>query len=126
MPRLREMTEADVADFAPLFREIVAAGETYAYPEGLSDAQIATLWLERPPARTIVAEDEEGALLGSAKMGPNRPGRGAHIGTASFMVAAAARLWQDHGFAIVGTVPAAFESASRGRVGLHVMFLDLT
>lgn len=31
MPRLREMTEADVADFAPLFREIVAAGETYAY-----------------------------------------------------------------------------------------------
>lgn len=164
MPRLREMTEADVADFAPLFREIVAAGETYAYPEGLSDAQIAALWLERPPARTIVAEDEDATLLGSAKMGPNRPGRGAHIGTASFMVAAAARgrgigrllaeemidwhrregytgiqfnavvetntaavrLWQDLGFTIVGTVPAAFESASRGQVGLHVMFLDLT
>lgn len=76
MPRLREMTEADVADFAPLFREIVAAGETYAYPEGLSDAQIAALWLERPPARTIVAEDEDATLLGSAKMGPNRPGAG--------------------------------------------------
>jgi len=35
--------------------------------------------------RTVVAEDD-GRLLGSAKMGPNRPGRGAHIATASFMV----------------------------------------
>jgi GNAT superfamily N-acetyltransferase len=35
----------------------------------------------------VVAEDEaSGAVLGSAKMGPNRPGRGAHIATASFMV----------------------------------------
>ena len=30
-------------------------------------------------------------ILGTAKMGPNRPGRGAHIGTASFMVAPEAR-----------------------------------
>jgi GNAT superfamily N-acetyltransferase len=27
-----------------------------------------------------------GAVVGSAKMGPNRPGRGAHIATASFLV----------------------------------------
>jgi GNAT superfamily N-acetyltransferase len=38
---------------------------------------------------------------------------------------AAVRLWQDLGFEIVGTVPAAFESATHGRVGLHVMFLSL-
>jgi GNAT superfamily N-acetyltransferase len=30
-------------------------------------------------------------ILGSATMGPNRPGRGSHIGTASFMVSSAAR-----------------------------------
>ena len=30
-------------------------------------------------------------MLGTAKMGPNRPGRGAHVATASFMVAADAR-----------------------------------
>ncbi len=34
---------------------------------------------------------EDGELLGTAKMGPNRGGRGAHVGTASFMVAPAAR-----------------------------------
>ncbi|WGF89844.1 GNAT family N-acetyltransferase [Marinivivus vitaminiproducens] len=34
---------------------------------------------------------------------------------------AAVRLWQSLGFAIVGTVPEAFEHARLGRVGLHVM-----
>ena len=43
------------------------------------------LWMEAPPARTVVAVDG-GTVLGSAKMGPNRPGRGAHVATASFMV----------------------------------------
>ena len=33
-----------------------------------------------------VAVGEDGAVLGSAKMGPNRAGRGAHVATASFMV----------------------------------------
>lgn len=28
----------------------------------------------------------DGVIVGSAKMGPNRPGRGSHVATASFMV----------------------------------------
>ena len=34
---------------------------------------------------------------------------------------AAVALWKDLGFAVVGTVPAAFDSRRHGRVGLHVM-----
>jgi GNAT superfamily N-acetyltransferase len=41
--------------------------------------------MESPPGRTVVAVDGDD-ILGSAKMGPNRPGPGAHIATASFMV----------------------------------------
>jgi len=41
--------------------------------------------MEGPPGRTLLAI-EDGDVLGTAKMGPNRPGRGAHIATASFMV----------------------------------------
>ena len=116
----------------------------------------------RPPGQTVVLV-EAGIVLGSATMGPNRPGRGSHVGTASFMVAeaargrgvgrrlgeyvvrwhreagfdaiqfnavvetntAAVRLWQDLGFAVIGTVPGAFESRTHGRVGLHVMHLKL-
>ena len=84
------MTREDVPAFVPIFGAVVDDGETYAYPEGLAEEQVAELWLEPPPGRTVVAL-EGAVLLGSAKMGPNRPGRGAHVGTASFMVAEAAR-----------------------------------
>lgn len=35
--------------------------------------------------------EDGGTILGTAKMGPNRPGRGDHVGTASFLVDSAAR-----------------------------------
>jgi GNAT superfamily N-acetyltransferase len=41
--------------------------------------------MEEPPGQTVVAE-EDGVIAGSAKMGPNRSGRGAHVATASYMV----------------------------------------
>ena len=71
---------------APIWLQIVAEGRTYAYPEGLSPEQARPLWMEQPPGRTVVAVDGD-TLLGTAKMGPNRPGRGAHVATGSFMVA---------------------------------------
>jgi len=82
---IREATAADWARIYPFWSAIVEAGETYAYPEGLSSTEAAELWMERPPGLTVVAVDGD-LVLGSAKMGPNRPGRGAHIATASFMV----------------------------------------
>ncbi|WP_402468091.1 GNAT family N-acetyltransferase [Isoptericola aurantiacus] len=39
--------------------------------------------------------------------------------------AAAVHLWCALGWEIVGTVPGAFRSPAHGRVGLHVMYLDL-
>ncbi|GAB3933918.1 hypothetical protein GCM10027614_05950 [Micromonospora vulcania] len=54
-----------------------------------ADAAYA-VWVEPPPGRTVVAVDGE-RVLGTAKMGTNKPGPGAHVATASFMVAADAR-----------------------------------
>jgi L-amino acid N-acyltransferase YncA len=82
---IRQATGGDWPRIWPFFRTIVKAGETYAYPEDLTSEEAARLWMAQPPARTVVAE-ADGALLGSATMGPNRPGRGAHVATASFMV----------------------------------------
>lgn len=48
------------------------------------------MWVESPPGLTVVAVDGD-RVLGTAKMGTNRPGPGAHVSTASFMVAADAR-----------------------------------
>ena len=159
---IRPATEADWPAIWPFWRDIVEAGETYAYPLGATSEQARGWWFDG--SHVVVLVDDAGAVLGSAKMGPNRPSRGSHVGTGSFMVDAAARgrgigrrlgayavqwhreqgfagiqfnavvetntaavrLWQDLGFEIIGTVPRAFESASQGRVGLHVMYLDLS
>jgi L-amino acid N-acyltransferase YncA len=87
---IREATAGDWPRIWPFFRDIVRAGETYTYDADLTSEQARDLWMEEPPGRTTVAV-EDGVVLGSAKMGPNRPGRGSHIGTASFMVDPAAR-----------------------------------
>ncbi|HEX8779788.1 MAG TPA: GNAT family N-acetyltransferase [Nocardioides sp.] len=87
---IRPATDADWAAIWPIWRDTVEAGETYAYPLGLGSDEARALWMEAAPGLTVVLE-EGGELLGTAKMGPNRPGRGSHVGTASFMVAEAAR-----------------------------------
>ena len=84
------MTEEDWPQVWPFFDEIVQAGETYAYPLDLTSEQAHALWTPPAPAQTVVYEGPD-RILGSALMGPNRPGRGSHVGTASFMVAPEAR-----------------------------------
>ena len=84
-PPIRPATDADWRQIWPFFAAIVADGESYAYPEDLTSEQARDLWMESPPGLTVVLE-EEGRVLGTAKMGPNRLSRGDHVGTASFMV----------------------------------------
>ena len=87
---IRPATADDWPQIWPFFREIVDAGETYAYPLDLTSEQARDLWLYEPPGQTVVLVEDD-RVLGSATMGPNRPGRGAHVGTASFMVSSDAR-----------------------------------
>jgi L-amino acid N-acyltransferase YncA len=82
---IRTASDDDWPRIYPFFSEIVAAGESYAFPEGLTAEQARSWWMEQPPGVTVVAVDGD-AVIGSAKMGPNRPGRGGHVATASFMV----------------------------------------
>ena len=158
---IRDASAEDWTRIWPFFDRIVAEGETYAYPEDLTAETARALWMEQPPGSTVVGVDGD-RVLGSAKMGPNRPGRGAHVATASFMVDADARgrgvgralgshalewataagyrgmqfnavvetnpavaLWRSLGFVVIGTVPQAFDSATHGLVGLHVMYRRL-
>jgi len=82
---IREARDDDWPSIFPIFSAIVAAGESYTYPPNLSLDDAKAQWMEGAPSRVIVAVDE-GRIVGSAKAGPNHPGRGAHVATASFMV----------------------------------------
>lgn len=87
---LRDATDDDWPVLWPIVRDVVTAGDSYAYPDDLTSDEARVLWMERPPGRTVVAV-VDGSVVGTAKMGPNRPGRGSHVATASFMVAPDAR-----------------------------------
>lgn len=82
---IRVAEPGDWPQIWPFFAQIVEAEETYAYPRGLTIESAHAVWMEPPPSRVTVAVLDD-VVVGSAKAGPNRPGAGAHVATASFMV----------------------------------------
>ena len=83
-------TAADWPRILPLVEQTARTGETYAYDPTMTSEAGRVAWVATPPGATVVAVDG-GTVLGTARMGPNRDGPGAHIGTASFIVAHEAR-----------------------------------
>jgi GNAT superfamily N-acetyltransferase len=160
--QIRDLRPSDRAQVGAIIQEVVAAADTFTYDPDMSEDEAYDIWISPPPGRTVVADDA-GTILGTAHMGPNRPGPGSHVATASFMVASTARgrgvgealvrdalgwarsqgyagmqfnavaatntsavaLYQRLGFTIIGTVPGAFHHPTQGRVGLHVMYVEL-
>lgn len=84
---IRDARPGDWPAIWPILRDIVAAGETYTLPRDLDADTARRIWLLEPPDRTVVAVDEDGTVLGSAKMNRNHLGPGSHIASASFIVA---------------------------------------
>ncbi len=87
---IREFAEADWAQVWPIIKDVIEARDTYTYDPDMTSEQARSIWLEPSPGHTVVAV-EESRVLGTAKMGPNRPGPGSHVSTASFMVGPQAR-----------------------------------
>ena len=87
---IRPFIATDWPEVWPIVRDIVRAADTYVYDPAMTEAEARAIWIEKPPGLTVVAVEDE-RILGSAKMGPNRPGPGSHVATASFMVAVEAR-----------------------------------
>ncbi|HSV65266.1 MAG TPA: GNAT family N-acetyltransferase [Mycobacteriales bacterium] len=86
---LRRATQPDWPAIWPVWHEVVAAGETYCWAPDTPEAEARALWMLPEPAEVWVAA-RDGAVVGTAVLKPNQPGRGSHVANASFMVAAAA------------------------------------
>ncbi len=82
---VRGATDGDWEAIWPFFREIVRAGETYAYDPEITESDARELWMVGPPGVTFVAV-VDGRVIGSANAYANRPGAGSHVASASFMV----------------------------------------
>ena len=155
-----DIREIDAGEFDlvwPIFRDVVAAGDTYSYAPDTSFEEARAMWTTAPTRCFVALID--GRPAGCYMLKPNQPGLGGHVANAGYMVAPQARgqglagklcehslataraagflamqfnfvvstndvavkLWQKHGFQIVGTVPKAFRHATLGLVDIHVM-----
>ena len=89
-PEIREATPDDWPDIWPIVHQVVVAGDTFAYSPQMTEREARELWMVPAPGRTTVAV-ETGTVQGTANMYANRAGPGAHIASASFMVASTAQ-----------------------------------
>ena len=71
-PLVRPIEERDWEQVHEIVVEVASAGETYAMDVPASLAQTREFWSGE---HVVVAADGD-AVLGSAKMGPNRPAQG--------------------------------------------------
>ena len=92
---IREYDDTDTHDdwprVWPIIEAVVRAGDTFPYPVDLSEDDARAIWLDNGPGGRVTVALVSGEVLGTAKMGRNRPGPGAHVATASYMVADRAR-----------------------------------
>ena len=86
---IRQATEADFAAIWPIFHQIAAAGDTYAYSPDINKQEARRVWMELP-AKTYVAE-HHGQILGTYYIKINQAGPGAHVCNCGYMVSAEAR-----------------------------------
>jgi GNAT superfamily N-acetyltransferase len=90
---VREYVDADWPTVWAVVEQVVRDGDTFPYPVDLDEATARATWLENGPGGrvTVAVDDSDGTVLGTAKMGRNRPGPGSHVATASYMVDSAVR-----------------------------------
>jgi ribosomal protein S18 acetylase RimI-like enzyme len=182
--KIRPATEVDHDAIWNIFRQVMAAADTYALDPNMSREDAFAYWFA-PATHTYVAEvdakfrgeavpslgtstlspitDASPVIVGTYILRPNQDGGGSHVANAAFMVSASARgqgigramaehclnetrrlgframqfnfvistntpairLWQELGFNIVGTLPAAFSHPEKGYVDVYVMYRSL-
>ncbi len=87
--KIREAESSDFEDIWPIFREIVRAGETYAYARDTKRQDAEKIWLDKP-RKTFVFE-EDGEILGTYYLKTNQDGPGSHVCNCGYMVSSRAR-----------------------------------
>jgi len=90
-PLIRPIRETDWPQVHDLMVEIASAGETYTMEVPRTVEETREFWTGQHVVVALDGDAGDERVLGSAKMGPNRPAQGAHVGTASFVVATAGR-----------------------------------
>lgn len=88
-PEIREIEAAEFDLVWPIFRSVVAAGDTYSYAPDTSLEEARAMWTTAPTRCFVALID--GRVAGCYMLKPNQPGLGSHVANAGYMVASHAR-----------------------------------
>jgi ribosomal protein S18 acetylase RimI-like enzyme len=86
---IRQALDTDFPAIWPIFQQIAAIGDTYAYNRDISEQEAQRIWMQLP-ARTFVVEENK-RILGTYYIKTNHAGPGSHVCNCGYMVADAAR-----------------------------------
>ena len=95
--KIRLATDSDRDAIWEIFREVIAAGETYPIERDIPRERALAYWFKHN-AHVCVAESEKG-IVASYTLHQNQAAGGAHVANAAFIVAKSAR-WQGIGRAM--------------------------
>jgi L-amino acid N-acyltransferase YncA len=87
--KIRSVTDSDRDAIWKIFREVIAAGETYPLEQDISRENAFVYWFQRD-AHVFVAENN-GEIVGSYTLHQNQAAGGAHVANAGFIVSKNAR-----------------------------------
>jgi ribosomal protein S18 acetylase RimI-like enzyme len=90
MFEIREYLESDWQMIWSILQEVVRAGDTYTFSPQSKEQEIRKVWVE-VPARTFVACDKKGLIVGTYFIKANQPGLGSHVCNCGYVVAPAAQ-----------------------------------
>jgi L-amino acid N-acyltransferase YncA len=83
---IREATGDDWSAIWPFLQRDIAAGGTFCFDRDMTEDHARQAWFPQPSGRTVVAVDNQGAVVGIATIQPNHGGPAAHVANASFLV----------------------------------------
>ena len=86
---IREAHRDEFPAIWPFFREIVAAGESFPYPQDTTFEDGQRKWFDE--TEKVFVFEENGEILGTYAIKPNSPGLGGHVCNCGYMVSPAAR-----------------------------------
>ena len=88
-PQLRPLLPGDLPALWQIFRDAILEGATYVQDDVTSEADFSEYWCGRGGEQWVAMLDD--AIVGGFTLRPNQVGRGAHVATASYVVAARIR-----------------------------------
>ncbi|MDG1306899.1 MAG: GNAT family N-acetyltransferase [Porticoccaceae bacterium] len=86
---IRRALDADFSAIWPIFQQIVAAGDTYAYDRDISEQEAKRIWIQLPERTFLIEENNK--VLATYYIKKNQAGPGAHVCNCGYMVAEWAR-----------------------------------